>query len=43
MLIQNIDSLRLPIPFSVQLILNGDISLTYEQNIAIFKYVHESI
>lgn len=40
-----IDSLRLLTDFLLydQLILNGDISLTYEQNTAIFKYVHEFI
>lgn len=40
-----IDSLRLLTDFLLydQLILNGDISLTYEQNTAIFIYVHEFI
>lgn len=43
LLIQKIDSLRLQIPFPVHLILNGDIRLTYEQTIAIFRYVHKFI
>lgn len=36
-------SLRLAIPFLVQLILNGNISLTFEQHIAKFNYVYEFI
>lgn len=43
LLTQNIDALRLSIPFPLQLVFNGDISLTYKQNIEIFKYVHELI
>lgn len=43
LLTQTIDALRLSIPFPLQLVFNGDISLTYKQNIEIFKYVHELI
>lgn len=43
LLTQNIDVLRLSIPFPLQLVFNGDINLTYKQNIEIFKYVHELI
>lgn len=43
LLTQNIDVLRLSIPFPLQLVFNGDISLTYKQNIEIVKYVHELI
>ena len=42
-LIQNFNTLQLPMPLCLQLILNGDNNLTYNQNIAIFKLVQEFV
>lgn len=41
--IQSISNLHLDIPISLDLLLYGDSSLSYNENVAIFKIVHDYI